>query len=79
VVVDDPKATIFQDNLGGVCARLGSALAKQGRIPDAIAAFEQSRATYQKLLNSNPNDVGYKEGLLKAERDLAMLTQEDEL
>jgi hypothetical protein len=78
VVIDDPKATIFQYNLGVICSILSSALAEQGRIREAIACLEQARTLYQKLVDSSPSDASYKEALVSAEHDLAVLAQKKE-
>ncbi len=54
VVVDDPRATMFHDNLGCVCESLGSSLAQQGRIKEAVACLEQARADLSKTCPVQP-------------------------
>ena len=73
VVVDDPVFKIAQDNLASLCVNVGSALAARGQIPEAVAAYEQSRALYQKLLESSPADANYKECLRLAEQRLTVV------
>ena len=75
VVADDPKATAYHDNLGCVCETLGSSLAQEGRIREAITYLEQARAVYQKLVESNPDEARFKEAVVWAEKELAVLAQ----
>ena len=58
--MDDPVFKLAQDNLAGLCENLGAALVERGRIPEAVAAYEQSRSLYQKLLESSPADANYQ-------------------
>jgi eukaryotic-like serine/threonine-protein kinase len=75
VVVNEPVFKLAQDNLASLCATLGMALRNEGRIQEAIAAFDQSRATYQKLLQVSPDDAGFKGGLSMAEHEIALTAQ----
>ena len=78
VVVDDPVFKLAQDNLASLCSNMGSALAERGRIPEAVAAYEQSRTLYQKLLDSSPADANYKECLHLAEERLTRVDPKKE-
>ncbi len=78
VVVDDPVFKLAQDNLASLCSNMGSALAERGRIPEAVAAYEQSRTLYQKLLDSSPADANYKECLRLAEERLTRVDPKKE-
>ena len=78
VVVDDPVFKLAQDNLASLCANVGDALVERRRIPEAVAAYDQSRTLYQKLLESSPADANYKECFRLAEQRLATVAPKKE-
>ena len=71
VVIEQPNVTTYQDNLASACEMLGYALTKLGQHREAREAFKEARTNYQRLVQSNSENAGFKQSLLEVETMMA--------
>jgi serine/threonine protein kinase len=69
----DPKVTIVQQNLAGLCGELADALAKKGERGEARELLVEARELFKKLVQNNPESREYRDHLGDAERALREL------